>query len=346
MQQNWGLALRIIILLAFVAGAVWLLNNIAWVISLLLVSVLIVYTLHPILVWLKERWGLPHGAAVGTVFTAFLLICLLAIGLLIPLIYYELMEIADSFPLYVSRLQEYLEWVSAQLLRLELEEEFKDYLVDLARGLNQALEYVVEAAFALVQGFVDLFFVLFLVFFLLYDFNAVREQLVELFPPPKRTLARRIVNLVDLNTGNFIRASLIRCAIVGTVTGITLAVIGMPYALLLGILAGLFNFVLYIGPYIAAIPALLLSFSPLTPAPWIILVVYVVIQVLDGTLLAPVLLGRVVRLKPITIILSILAGGKLAGLLGMVVAVPVAGIIKGLLELLKEGPVYQDGKAG
>jgi predicted PurR-regulated permease PerM len=124
--------------------------------------------------------------------------------------------------------------------------------------------------------------------------------------------------------GSFIRGSIVRCTIVGIVTGVVLAIIGMPYALLLGIIAGLFNFILYIGPYIAAVPAVLLSFSPLTPSPLIIIIVYVIIQVLDGMLLAPFVLGRIVRLKPITVIVSILAGGQLAGLLGMVLAVPFA----------------------
>lgn len=142
--------------------------------------------------------------------------------------------------------------------------------------------------------------------------------------------------------GTFIRGSLIRCFVVGIVTGLVLFIIGMPYAFLLGLIAGIFNFILYIGPYIAAVPAVLLSFSPLTPSPLIIILVYVVVQVLDGIFLAPVVLGRIVKLKPITIIVAILAGGRLAGVLGMVLAVPVAGIVNGLLELLKQTPAYQD----
>ena len=118
--------------------------------------------------------------------------------------------------------------------------------------------------------------------------------------------------------------------------------IGMPYALLLGLIAGLFNFILYLGPYIAAIPAILLSFSPLTPSSLLVLLVYIIIQILDGVFLAPLLLGRILNLKPFTIIISILAGGKLAGLLGMVLAVPVAGIAKGLVELLKQSAPYRE----
>jgi len=119
-------------------------------------------------------------------------------------------------------------------------------------------------------------------------------------------------------------------------TGLTLFFMGMPFTFLLGILAGVFNIILYIGPYIAAIPALLLSFSPATPTPLSVIIVYVVVQVLDGTVISPILLGRAVKLKPITIIIALLAGAQLAGFLGMILAIPLAGTIKSVFLYWKE----------
>lgn len=333
---------RAIGLLLLVILAIWLLNSVAWVVGLLVISTLIVYVLNPVVFLLRDRAKLPHGVSVGLIFLGFLLFCILAISLIVPIIHAELVEIVDNFPVYVAWLQESIEWVSDQILYLDLEDEFKDYLLNLSQTLYQILEYITEATLALVLGIVDLFFVFFLVFYLLYDFHAVRLQAVELFPPGRRRLAQELISLVDCSVGNFIRASLIRCTVVGLATGVGLLIIGMPYAFLLGLLAGIFNFVLYIGPFIAAIPALLLSFSPLTPAPLLVLAVYVFIQILDGILLAPLLLGRVLNLKPITIIIVILAGGKLGGVLGMVVAVPVASICKGVIEIVKRGPAYRD----
>ncbi len=342
MEKGWLIPLRVVSFFFIIIAGAWLIKSISWVISLLVVSALIVYAFYPLLVFLRDKLKFPHGAAVGVVFLVFLLICLLSIGLLVPVLYFELMEIADNYPFYVLKFQEYIEWTTAQLLYLGMEEELKEYIMSFSQSLNQAVEYLLDGALSIVLGIVDLFFVLFIFLYLLYDFEAVREQFVQLFPVSRRTLAQRFVSLVDHATGNFIRASIMRCLIVGVVTGLVLYVMGMPYALLLGLLAGLFNFVLYIGPYIAAIPALLLSFSPATPAPWLVLIVYVVIQLLDGNLLAPFLLGRVVNLKPVTIIISILIGGSLGGLLGMVVAVPVAGIIRGVLEMIKESPPYRE----
>jgi len=339
-DNHWKLAVKIIFLLLFVIFCLWFLQSISWVVGLLIISTVIVYILHPLVVVLKEKFKMKHGIATTLVFVLFLLFCVLVISLLVPVVYYELVELADSFPHYMNRFQEFLSWVSQQIVLLDLEEEVRNFLVTVSDNLSQAIEYLADASIYLIGGAVDFVLVLFLTFYLLYDFQEVRKQLLSIIPEAKKELAKRIVAIIDTNTGSYLRGSLIRCLIVGIVTGLVLFIIGMPYALLLGLIAGLFNFILYIGPYIAAIPALLLSFSPLTPSPLIIILIYVLIQALDGLFIAPVILGRSVQLKAITIITVILIGGSVGGLLGMVVAVPLAGIIKGILVLIKEGPAY------
>ncbi len=340
MEKQWSLILRLVGLLLLVAVLIWVANSISWLIRLILISILIVYILQPALLFVKVRFKIKHGPATVIVFCLFLLFCAFVVSLVVPVIYYEASELIDAFPHYAARFQEYLSWFSQQTISLDIEEEVRGYLVNLTDNLHQAVEYIAEASMSIIGGAVDFFLILFLVFYLLYDFQAVREQILELVPKARRPLADDIVKIIDTNAGTFIRGSLIRCTVVGVVTGVVLAVVGMPYALLLGLLAGIFNFILYIGPYIAAVPAVLLSFSPLTPSPLVIVLIYVVIQVLDGMFLAPIVLGRIVKLKPITVIIAILAGGRLAGLLGMVLAVPFAGIIKGILDIVKRGPAY------
>ena len=341
MEKEKSLVSRLIIPAVLLLIIYWLLLSLSWLISLILVSVLIVYILYPLLNILKERFNLKHGIASAIVFVIFLLLCVLLLSLVIPVIYYEISELVDAFPHYVQRIQEYVSWLSQQTINLDIEDEVRGYLMNLTENLNMAVEYIAEASISLIGGTVGFFLVMFLVFYLLNDFQAVREQIISLVPPKYRQDAEEVVSIIDTNVGSFIRGSIVRCTIVGIVTGVVLAIIGMPYALLLGIIAGLFNFILYIGPYIAAVPAVLLSISPLTPSPILVIIVYVVIQVLDGMLLAPYVLGRIVKLKPITVIVSILAGGQLAGLLGMVLAVPVAGIIRGIVEMIKRGKIYQ-----
>ncbi len=342
MEKQWAFAFRLVVLFLLLVGAIWLLESISWVVALLLVSILIVYILSPLLHYLKARFNVSHGLATAITFLTFLLFCVFIISLLVPVIYFEASELADRFPHYLARFQDYISWLTQQVIIFEVEEELRSYLMGLSDNIYHGLEYLAEASLSLIIGAVDFFLILFLVFYLLYDFHLVREQLVDLVPVNKRPLVKELIAVVDLNVGTFIRGSLIRCFIVGVITGVILLIIGMPHALFLGLIAGIFNFILYIGPYIAAVPAVLLSFSPMTPSPLLIILVYIAIQVVDGMFLAPVVLGRFIKLRPITIIVAILAGGSLAGLLGMILAVPVAGIIRGILDLIKRSPVYQE----
>ena len=341
-DKHWAIALRLVALLFIVVGGLWIINSIAWVVGLILISALIVYVLFPLQEYLKRRYRLSHGLTVAIAFVLFLLFCIFVVSLLIPVIYNEIDDLIESFPTHLARIQVMLSWLSQQTVMLDIEDEVRSFILNISDNMHQAVEYLAEASLSLIGGAVDFFLVLFLVFYLLYDFQAVRTQIIEIIPSAKRPLAEELMKIVDTNVGTFIRGSLIRCLIVGVVTGIVLSVIGMPYALLLGVLAGIFNFILYLGPYIAAVPSVLLSFSPLTPSPLLIIAIYVGIQILDGMFLAPVVLGRIVKLRPITVIVAILAGGSLGGLLGMILAVPVAGMIKGVLELLKRNPAYEE----
>ncbi len=342
MDKQWVFALRLISLLILIAGAILFLNRITWLVGLLLISALIVYILYPLLIYLKKKFRFNHGLATAFVFLLFLLFCTFVVSLLVPVVYYEINELVDSFPHHLVRIQEVLSWLTQQTIALDIEDEVRGFVVSISENMHQALEYLAEASLFLITGTVDFILVLFLVFYLLYDFHSVRAQFIDLVPPGSRSLAKEFLHIVDTNVGTFIRGSLLRCLIVGVVTGLVLSIIGMPYVLLLGVLAGIFNFILYLGPYIAAVPAVLLSLSPLTPSPLLIIIIYVAIQILDGMFLAPVVLGRAVKLKPITVIVAILAGGSLAGLLGMVLAVPVAGMIKGFIELIKRDPAYDN----
>ena len=157
-------------------------------------------------------------------------------------------------------------------------------------------------------------------------------MIIKLLPVQYRKSGEDIISLIDRNVGNYIAGNVVRCTIVGFLTGFVLFLVGMPYSLLLGIIAGVLNIILYIGPYIAFFPALILSFSPMTPSPVIVILIYLVVQAIDGTVLSPLLLGRAVKLKPITVIISLLVGQQLAGVLGMILSTPVAGIIRSLLE--------------
>lgn len=336
---------KFILWIIFLIGLIWFLSRISWVIQLFVISLLVVYVLFPISEWLKRRRRISHFLAVGVTFLVFLLLITAILSIIIPIVQREAKDVVRDFPFYVRQTQFYLEEISDYITKFDLSPEIMNALLQLPAKVQPALEELASYSVSLFFSVVDIFFILFIVFYLLYDFQNVRQALIRLVPKPYESSARDILQIIDQNIGGYIRGNIIRCSLVGFLTGILLSIFGMPYALLLGIIAGILNIILYIGPYIAAVPALILSFSANTPSLFVTVAIYVSVQTLDGILLSPLLLGKAVRLKPITVIVSLLIGQQLAGVLGMILGVPIAGIIRSLLEYISKKQDWGNGRA-
>ncbi len=332
-------------IILFVA-MLWFLNRISWVIQIVVISLLIVYVLSPIAEWLKKRRYISHFLAVAISFLVFLLLITAILSIIIPIVQREAKDVVRDFPFYVRQAQFYLEKLSDYLTTIDLSPELMQALLQLPAKVQPALEELASYSVSLVSSMVDIFFILFIVFYLLYDFQNVRQMIVRLVPPPYERYARDIMQIIDRNMGGYIRGNIIRCSLVGIFTGVLLSIFGMPYSFLLGIIAGILNIILYIGPYIAAIPAVILSFSASTPSVFVTVAIYVVVQTVDGIILSPLLLGKAVKLKPITVIVCLLIGQQLAGTLGMILGVPIAGIIRSLLEYVQDEQKSRDVEPG
>lgn len=335
-EKSFSNMARILALVVLIIGLVWFLYTISWVIQLVVISLLIVYVLFPIAEFLKARFRFSHFFAVVATFAFFVITILSLIGLVIPILQREIEDILSDLPYYANQLQFYMAELVEYLETFNLGPELQEAIMGLTTNLQPIMEEVATISISVLSSFVDIFFIFFIVFYLLYDFHSVRSAIINIVPQAYHGHAEKIINIIDLNFGSYIRGNIVRCAIVGLLTGSVLYIIGMPYALLLGILAGVLNIILYIGPYLAAIPAVIFSISPLTPPPFVIVVAYVVIQVIDGALLAPYLLGRAVKLKPITVIVGLLIGQQLAGFLGMILSTPFAGIARGVMMYIQE----------
>ncbi len=335
-ERDYKSYLKILALILFIVGFLWFVNRISWVIQLLVISLVIVYALYPISECLKKHFRFSHFLAVVTTFLLLLLIITTMIGLIFPIVQQEVQEILGEMPHYILQFQVYLEDFIEYLETFNISPEYMESIMELPANIEPVIDEVAQISLSVMGILVDIFFIMFIVFYLLYDFQNVRESTMKLVPELYRQQAEDIIQIVDMNFNSYIRGNIVRCTIVGIITGLLLYLFGVPYALLLGILAGVLNIILYIGPYMAAIPAVLLSFSPLTPPTIVIVSIYVAVQVLDGMVLSPLLLGSAVKLRAITVIICLLIGQQLAGFLGMVLSTPLAGIARSLLEYFRQ----------
>jgi len=175
-------------------------------------------------------------------------------------------------------------------------------------------------------------------FFLLRDGNAMMRSFVALVPNRYFEMSHNLIYLVTRQLAQFIRGRLIEAFIVGLVVSIGLSFTEIRYVPILGIIAGVTNLIPYIGPIIGMVPGILIAFVDLGMGGefwWIIAVYILIAQVLvDNFILIPILISRVSNLHPLWVILAIIMGGKIYGVIGMIIGVPIASIIKiAILEI-------------
>lgn len=177
---------------------------------------------------------------------------------------------------------------------------------------------------SLIKGIFSVLLVFVLTFYFTVEENRVKKLIKFLVPADHKGYVDDLVSRIQLQIGKWFRGQLLLCAIIGVMTFVVLQFMGVQYALVLAILAGILEIVPYIGPIAGAIPAVFLAFTQSPLLGILVIIAFVLIQQLENHLIVPNVMKRVVGLDPLIIILAILIFGKIAGIWGMLLAVPVA----------------------
>lgn len=256
---------------------------------------------------------------------------------------------------YVIEIKE--TFVSSLELRLQGSDLISNTLKDKITNLAEGLEKVGESIFNFILNFLNQFkdnivaFIIGIVlsFYVMVDleyFKCILKKVLRVFTSSKNY--NRVVNFtveVDQVLSKYIRGQLLDCLIVGILSIIGMFLVGLPFAIFIGLFAGIVNIIPYFGPIIGAIPAILVGLFSSNPivALWAFIVL-MVIQQIDANIIVPKIVGGSVGLHPVFVVLSILVGARF-GILGMVIAVPIAGIIKLIIVKIaaKLKIVHDDG---
>ena len=308
----------------------------------LLASIVIAYLLEASVQWLEAR-NFSRILAVSVVFVLFMtVLAFLVIGLG-PIVSRQLTNFVQDLPRMISE---------GRVLLARLPETYPgfistaqiDVLVDTIRsGISELGTNVLSISLASIPVMVTVLVYLVLgpvlVFFFLKDKQLLVNWLTA-FLPSDRTVMTTVWADVDDQIGNYVRGKFYEIFIVGVVTYITLALLGMSYAPLLAVLVGLSVIVPYIGAAVVTLPVALAAYVQFgwgNDFVWV-MVAYAVIQALDGNLLVPLLFSDVVNLHPVAIIAAVLVFGGLWGFWGVFFAIPLATLVKSLLAAWPSQP--------
>jgi predicted PurR-regulated permease PerM len=300
----------------------------------LLIAVAVVYLLNP-LVTALERRGVPRVAGAGIVYVLFLCIVALVVSLLVPVVTRQVEAVIDHFPEYLADGQAFVRSLATrfgQEPNFQLDaEQVREWLSagENRQAVTRYLTGLRSVTTSLLSGMIIFVLGPVMAFYLLIDLPRLRRGSMALIPPARREEIRALMDRIGQTVGGFFRGQLLVALFVGVASSVGLWAIGLPFWLLVGMVAGVFNLVPLVGPFIGgglAVVIALISGEPLK-ALWAALVLLVVQQI-DNHLISPNVMSRTVQLHPVVVMLALLVGASFAGLFGMLVIVPLVAVAK------------------
>lgn len=298
-------------------------------------SIIIAYLLH----WITDiliAKKMPRLCAVLLVYSTFLGLFFLGALILWPLVWQQLLHLLQELPTMIMRAQQFLYLLPAEFPQYVTKETVDDWLISFSLQVKQTLKVLFAASLTSLPSVISLIVYLvlvpLLVFFFLKDYQMILQWAGN-FLPQNRQLLSQVWHEVDRQIGNYIRGKAAEVIIVGVVTYIGFYIFGMRYATLLSVLVGLSVLIPYVGAVVVTIPVVFVAFFQygLGREFAYVLLVYGVIQAIDGSILVPLLFSGAVSLHPIAIILAILVFGGWFGFWGLFFAIPLAILVKAVL---------------
>lgn len=326
------LVVQLAILAAIVLVAVgWtIIHSIAKTLLLFALAAILAFALAPLVTRGEER-GLPRVLAVGLVYVSLALILAISAALLARPFAVQAALLIENLPGYLTGLQDVVSGMDDWLARFGLGGGIASLEAEVGRQASAASSaFVVDLLRFLTQvasSALDTVLVLVISFYLLLDGNRLRLAALAVVPPAHRAKLLFVEESLGRVLGGYLRGQLLMALTLAVIVGVLMQLLGIPYALVLGVLAGVFELVPMLGPVLSALPALAVAlFQPFPTVLWV-LIVFFAIQQFESNILAPRITAHAVGLHPLGAIFALLAGFEVGGPLGAVFAVPVAGFL-------------------
>ncbi len=336
MSQSWNKTTRYLVLILSLAGLVWFLIAARGLIGPLAIAALLAYVLNPSVVFVNTRTKLPRKWVVLLVYLASLAV-LVTLGIVFaPLIAEQVVNLADE----LTRVQAQLESLATPIVFLGFEFPLNEAVTNFGIASTNFIrpDLIVGIIQSASTNLAWILVILVTTFYLLQDWHILREWLLNLAPDEYQVDARRLYFEVQAVWSNYLRGQLVLMFIVGFLSGIGLAVIGVSGAAALGILTGILDAILSVGPIIAMLIAAAVAwvdgstFFALSGS-WVALLVIILfglIQIVENVWLRPRVIGRWVHLHPAIVFIAVMGSLALAGVLVTLIIIPVlssAGVI-------------------
>lgn len=297
-----------------------------------LIAMIISYVLNPIVSLLNDR-KVPRTIAVLLIYAVFCASLTVILMNAIPMFLEQLDELNRHMPDFTMKAQSIVNDLNnSSFLPESIREGINKSLYKLEKQASESIFDFINNIGAMINFVFIAFIIPFLAFYILKDFEVFERTLLTYVPKSHRKHAVRLLKDVDHALGSYIRGQFLVCLIVGILAYIGYVIIGMPYPLLLASVVAVTNIIPYLGPFFGAAPALVMATTISFKMMLMVVIVNTACQILESNVISPQVVGRTLHMHPLSIIFALLVGGEIAGIVGMILAVPIFAAVKVIIQ--------------
>ncbi len=300
------------------------------ILIILFLSLVIASAIYPWANYLEKK-KIPRILGVLSVYLVAILFLILLLYLVVPTIVDEIRQLASVLPSYYETLS-----TKFSKTIIEISPEYtkagQDFLLNSGEKIKQFASSAFGAIAGVFGGFATFFIVIVISFYLAAQEKGVEHFIRMITPRQNEDYILNLWKRVERKLGLWLQGQLILAIIIGFVVFLGLSILGVPYALLLGIVAGIFEIIPVVGPIFSAFLGVLVALMVDPFLALLALIFYLIVQQFENNILVPFLMKKMTGLNPIVIIISLLIGWELGGVIGMLISVPIATIVGELLD--------------
>lgn len=313
------------------------------ILILLFVALVLSSAFDPWVDWMQGK-RIPRSMGVLIIYLITFLVLGTVIYLIIPPIAMEVSSLASNFPKYFEKIISSLSSFRQYSSEHGILDNIQNSLGSISSNLQSAAGSIFSTVTGIFGGIFSFFLVVVVTFYMVVEENAIKKLVRSLVPRDHQVYVMQLINRIQRKLGLWLRGQLILNLAVFLLTFAGLSILGVDYALILALIAGLTEIVPYLGPMLGAIPAIFLAFTQSPMLALFVAILYYIVQLVENNILVPKIMEKTVGLNPIVSISVLLIGFQVAGVIGAILSIPVATALSVFIKDIFEHKEAEEAK--
>lgn len=318
---------RFLLVFLATAAGIWLLYLVREIFLTFFLAALVAYICYRPVRFIEKK-GVGRVGAILLFYSLFISFIGLVLWVSIPIMIKEIGDLARLIPQYALQAQGLADSLQTSPMSQKVGVMVGENLARVEKTVYGSLQNFINSLHIFLGRMIAIVFSPILAFYILHDWEKIRDNFLDLFTPGGRRDAVLLFSKIDQVLMEFLKGNLLVAVLVGGMTGLTAALLGVRLPLLIGLGATLAEFIPFFGAFLGAIPALIIAFSQSLKIGIYMLLAVLIIQQLEGNIISPKIIGARLGMHPLLMVFALLAGGELFGIWGLLLAVPLVAVMR------------------